>query len=122
MEKMAQNEIIVGLDIGTTKIAVIIAECTNSKFEKIIGYGEAQSLGLKKGVVESIDLTVKSIHQAVNIAEKQAKVKVNSAYIGITRTPPDLAVIDVKMPKMDGEELLKKLRKKNFLNSNIINI
>ena len=38
-----------------------------------------------------------------------------SAYIGITRTPPDLAVIDVKMPKMDGEELLRKLRKKTTL-------
>ena len=35
-----------------------------------------------------------------------------SAYIGITRTPPDLAVIDIKMPKINGEELLKKLRKK----------
>ena len=38
-----------------------------------------------------------------------------SAYIGITRIPPDLAVIDVKMPKMDGEELLRKLRKKTSL-------
>tara|TARA_Y100001970_G_scaffold69847_1_gene88997 strand:- start:7084 stop:7785 length:702 start_codon:yes stop_codon:yes gene_type:complete len=38
-----------------------------------------------------------------------------SAYIGITRTPPNLAVIDVKMPKMDGEELLRKLRKKTSL-------
>ncbi len=38
-----------------------------------------------------------------------------TAYIGITRTPPDLAVIDVKMPKMDGEELLRKLRKKTTL-------
>ena len=35
--------------------------------------------------------------------------------IGLTRTPPDLAVIDIKMPKMDGEELLKKLRKKTSL-------
>ena len=35
-----------------------------------------------------------------------------SALIGLSRTPPDLAVIDIKMPKMDGEELLKKLRKK----------
>jgi len=38
-----------------------------------------------------------------------------SAYIGMTRTPPNLAVIDVKMPKMDGEELLRKLRKKTSL-------
>ncbi len=38
-----------------------------------------------------------------------------SAIIGLTRTPPDLAIIDIKMPKMDGEELLKKLRKKTSL-------
>jgi len=38
-----------------------------------------------------------------------------SALIGLTRTPPDLAVIDIKMPKMDGEELLKKIRKKTIL-------
>ena len=38
-----------------------------------------------------------------------------SAIIGLTRTPPDLAVIDIKMPKMDGEELLKKLRKKTSM-------
>ena len=38
-----------------------------------------------------------------------------SALVGLTRTPPDLAVIDIKMPKMDGEELLKKLRKKTSL-------
>ena len=38
-----------------------------------------------------------------------------SAFIGLTRSPPDLAVIDIKMPKMDGEELLKKLRKKTSL-------
>ena len=81
---MGNKKVVTGIDIGTTKIAVIIAECTNSKFKKIIGYGEAPSLGLKKGVVESIDLTVQSIIQAVNVAEKQAKIKVNSAYIGIT--------------------------------------
>ena len=38
-----------------------------------------------------------------------------SALIGLSRTPPDLAIIDIKMPKMDGEELLKKLRKKTSL-------
>ena len=38
-----------------------------------------------------------------------------SALIGLSRTPPDLAVIDIKMPKMDGEELLKKIRKKTSL-------
>ena len=45
-----------------------------------------------------------------------------SALIGLTRTPPDLAVIDIKMPKMDGEELLKRIKKKNFNASNFFNI
>ena len=44
-----------------------------------------------------------------------------TALIGLNRTPPDLAVIDIKMPKMDGEELLKKLRKKNFTTSYFFN-
>jgi len=45
----------------------------------------------------------------------QTYIDGESALIGLTRTPPDLAVIDIKMPKMDGEELLKKLRKKTSL-------
>ena len=45
----------------------------------------------------------------------QTYIDGESALIGLARTPPDLAVIDIKMPKMDGEELLKKLRKKSSL-------
>ena len=45
----------------------------------------------------------------------QTYIDGESALIGLTRTPPDLAVIDIKMPKMDGEELLKKLRKKTSM-------
>ena len=41
----------------------------------------------------------------------QTYIDGESALIGLTRTPPDLAIVDIKMPKMDGEELLKKLRK-----------
>ena len=45
----------------------------------------------------------------------QTYIDGETALIGLTRTPPDLAIIDIKMPKMDGEELLKKLRKKTSL-------
>ena len=45
----------------------------------------------------------------------QTYIDGESALIGLTRTPPDLAIVDIKMPKMDGEELLKKLRKKTAL-------
>lgn len=44
----------------------------------------------------------------------QTYIDAESALVGINRNPPDLAVIDIKMPRMDGEELLKRLRKKNF--------
>ena len=44
----------------------------------------------------------------------QTYIDGESALIGLTRTPPDLAIVDIKMPKMDGEELLKKLRKKHL--------
>ena len=45
----------------------------------------------------------------------QTYIDGESALIGLTRTPPDLAIIDIKMPRMDGEELLKKLRKKTSM-------
>ena len=61
------------------------------------------------------------IRDSLSIALEKEGFKVQtyidgeSALIGLTRTPPDLAIVDIKMPKMDGEELLKKLRKKTSL-------
>ena len=52
----------------------------------------------------------------------QTYLEGESALIGLTRTPPDLAVVDIKMPKMDGEELLKKLRKKNTKRINYLKL
>ena len=63
----------------------------------------------------------RNILTSISIALEKEGIKVQtyldgeSALIGLTRTPPDLAVIDIKMPKMDGEELLKKLRKKTSM-------
>ena len=63
----------------------------------------------------------RNILTSISIALEKEGFKVQtyldgeSAVIGLTRTPPDLAVIDIKMPKMDGEELLKKLRKKTSM-------
>ena len=70
----------------------------------------------------------RNILTSISIALEKEGFKVQtyidgeSALIGLTRTPPDLAVIDIKMPKMDGEELLKRLRKKTSLTSNFFNI
>ena len=82
---MEDKKIISGIDIGTTKIAVVIAEWDkiNDKIS-ILGVGESPSYGLKKGIVVNMDQTVKSINEAISLAEKQADIEVNSAFVGIT--------------------------------------
>lgn len=81
---MAKKEhIIVGLDIGTTKICAIVAQVTPGEGVNIIGVGSSPSRGLRKGVVVNIDSTVESIKKAVEEAELMAAVQINSVYIGI---------------------------------------
>jgi cell division protein FtsA len=75
-------EIVTGLDIGTTKICVIVAEVTESGVE-IIGCGTNPSRGLRKGVVVNIDGTVDSIKKAVEAAEAMAGISLDSAFVGI---------------------------------------
>jgi len=76
-------EIIVGLDIGTTKIAVIVAQAAAGGKVDIIGIGKHPSRGLRKGVVINIEATVNSIRQAVEEAELMAGCEITSVYAGI---------------------------------------
>jgi cell division protein FtsA len=78
-----EDNIIVGLDIGTTKIACIISELDKNGELKIIGVGVSPSHGLRKGVVVNIDKTVHSIQKAVEEAELMAGVDVDSVWVGI---------------------------------------
>lgn len=77
-----KDEIVVGLDIGTTKIACIIGEVTDEGID-IIGIGSHPSTGLRKGVVINIDATINSIAKAVEEAELMAGCEVNRVYAGI---------------------------------------
>ena len=77
------KEIVAGLDIGTTKIACIIAEKDENGGIKILGIGVAPSTGLRRGVVENIDKTVEGIKQAVEQAEVLSGVDVEEVYVGI---------------------------------------
>ncbi|NOY91459.1 MAG: cell division protein FtsA [Deltaproteobacteria bacterium] len=79
---MVQNEIIAGLDLGTTKVCVIVAEQTEDGLD-IIGTGAAPSRGLKKGVVVNIESTVQAIQAAVEQAETMAGVEITTVYAGI---------------------------------------
>ena len=79
---MAQHEIIAGLDLGSTKVCVIVAEQTEEGLD-IIGIGSVPSKGLKKGVVVNIESTVQAIRAAVEQAETMAGVEINAVYAGI---------------------------------------
>jgi cell division protein FtsA len=78
-----RDHIVVGLDIGTTKICAIVAEVTEEGAINIIGVGSSLSRGLRKGVVVNIESTVESIKKAIEEAELMAAVQINSVYTGI---------------------------------------
>ncbi len=80
---MAKNGIITGLDIGTTKIGVVVAEPTENDSFRILGVGNAPSEGLKKGVVVNIESAVESVRKALDDAELITGMKIDSACVSI---------------------------------------
>ena len=77
------NNVIVGLDIGTTKVCTVIAQRDETGNLEIKGVGTSPSHGLRKGVVVNIDATVESIKKAVEEAELMAGIEINDVYVGI---------------------------------------
>ncbi len=77
-----QENIIVGLDVGTTKICAVVGEVEGNKIN-IIGIGTHPSIGLRKGVVVNIESTVESIQKAIEEAELMAGCEISSVYAGI---------------------------------------
>ncbi len=80
---MKNSGIIVGLDIGTTKIAVIVGQ--KNEFDKIeiIGYGKVPSIGVKRGVVSNIENTVQSIKEAIAEASRKSGIEIQFVNVGI---------------------------------------
>ena len=72
MTKTADRNLIVGLDIGTTKVAVLVGEVLPDGELNVIGMGSHESRGLKKGMVVNIESTVQAIQRAVEEAELMA--------------------------------------------------
>lgn len=77
------KEIIVGLDIGTTKVAVIVGREDDKGKIEVLGHGKAPSLGVKRGVVHNIGSTVEAIKEAVAEAEKKSGVQIKTVKVGI---------------------------------------
>jgi len=83
VSKKAEKNLIVGLDIGTSKVVAIVGEVTPENEIEVIGIGSHPSRGLKKGVVVNIESTVQSIQRAVEEAELMAGCQIHSVYAGI---------------------------------------
>ncbi len=108
-----KDNLIVGLDIGTTKVCVIVGEQTEDGLE-IVGIGTHPSKGLRKGVVVNIESTVESIKKAVEEAELMAGCEINSVYAGISgghirafNSHGVIAVKDGEITKADVDRVIE---------------
>src|SRR3989442_5268749 len=81
---MAEQTVLVAIEIGPTKVCVLIGEMAARGGVDVIGIGQAASDGLRKGVVIDIDRTVQSVMAAVEAAERISGLKVRSAFVGIS--------------------------------------
>ncbi len=108
------KKLIVGLDIGTSKIAVIVAEVKPDGGFEIIGMGSHPSRGLKKGVVVNIETTVNAIQRALEEAELMADCKITEVYTGIAgshirsfNSTGMVAIKDKEVAQMDIDRVIE---------------
>ncbi|MGL6224350.1 MAG: cell division protein FtsA, partial [Steroidobacteraceae bacterium] len=83
MPRKPERNLLVGLDIGTSKVVAIVGELTVDGTIEVVGVGSHPSRGLKRGVVVNIDSTVQSIQRAVEEAELMAGCQIHSVFAGI---------------------------------------
>ncbi len=115
MSKIRENKkLIVGLDIGTSKIAAIVAEIKPDGGFEIIGMGSHASRGLKKGVVVNIETTVNAIQRALEEAELMADCKIREVYTGIAgshiksfNSQGMVAIKDKEVAQMDIDRVIE---------------
>ncbi|MBT8363028.1 MAG: cell division protein FtsA [Deltaproteobacteria bacterium] len=111
-----RGDLIVGLDIGTTKICCVVGEVFDDEIE-IIGVGTAPSLGMRKGVVVNIESTVASIRKAVKVAEDISGCHLDAVYVGIAgnhikgfNSPGILAINGREIKLTDIQEVISAAR------------
>ncbi|WP_019027200.1 cell division protein FtsA [Colwellia piezophila] len=84
MPKAAERKLVVGLDIGTSKISVAVGEITPDNQLSIIGVGNQPARGMDKGGVTDLNLVIQAIQRAINEAELMANCQISSIYLGIS--------------------------------------
>jgi cell division protein FtsA len=79
----SNEDIVVALDIGTTKICAVVGRKNEFGLIEVMGYGKVPSIGVRRGVVANIDKTVQAISDAVDAAEKMANIEIREVHVGI---------------------------------------
>ncbi len=82
-KQLEYEAILVALDVGTSKVVVLVGEVTNDGALDIIGKGSMPTTGVKKGLVNNIDQTVSSIHGAIAQAERLSGLRLEAAFVGV---------------------------------------
>src|SRR5205814_10551935 len=80
---MGNNDLMVGLEIGTSKICVVVGESRPDGTTKILGVGQAPSRGVRKGEIVDFETAMKCVHEAVVDAEQKSDVMIRSVYVGV---------------------------------------
>ena len=83
------SDIVVGLDIGTSNVRVVIAEYDENNRLRIVGLGKAPSTGLRSGVIVNIEATMRAVTAAIEAAELMSGYEVHSCFVGIGGTQVD---------------------------------
>ncbi len=81
---MARDDIVVGLEIGTSKICVVVAEDQDDGTIKILGVGQVPSRGIRKGEIVDFDTAQRCLHDALVDAEQKSDIEIDNVYVGIT--------------------------------------
>ncbi|MDX2062781.1 MAG: cell division protein FtsA [Bacteroidia bacterium] len=102
---MDTERIVVGLDIGTTKVVAIVGRLNGYGNVDVLGLGKAESEGVTRGVIDNIDKTVAAIQAAIHEAERQANVEINLVHVGIAgehiRTLKHKGIITLSNPDQE---------------------
>lgn len=107
--KKTEKKLLVGLDIGTSKVVAIVGEVSSENEVEVIGIGSHPSRGLKKGVVVNIESTVQSIGRAIEEAELMAGCEIKSVYAGIAgghiRSLNSHGIVAIRDTEVDNRDI-----------------
>lgn len=77
------NNLVVGLDLGTSKVVAVVADISSDNKIEVLGFGLCQASGMRKGVIVNVDATVAAIAKAIEAAEEMVGCQIHSVYVGI---------------------------------------